>query len=353
MGRIIEARSDAQTACELAPDYVKGYWRLGQACGSMGLHVDAVEAYENALKADTKGDGKSQKALGKELEKARAKIEQERLLVEEGKVTGSSKSSRPSAKPVKAISSGSSTPKVTSKSSSSKGDVVKDKDGNSFTKSEHVRGYKVINGKKTSFFHHEQTEEEKRLIGDITPKQISDLVATKVAITPAQEGTSAWNKAGTWEEKDVTGWAVDTLMASLSGVKVYLPKDSSALSGALVRVTDTEKLGLHDGGHASVATVRGKTRYIYEFGLKLKWEVEPSVHGDSSDFEDCTGSMTFPDIDGTVEAGDEYDLSEFTVDRNISNKARVILSKHVRDGVFRKAIHTAIDNWVVLFRATY
>jgi hypothetical protein len=38
--------------------------------------------------------------------------------------------------------------------------------------------YKVVNGKKTSYFHHEMTEEEKRLIGDITPQRID--LATQV-----------------------------------------------------------------------------------------------------------------------------------------------------------------------------
>ena len=43
-----------------------------------------------------------------------------------------------------------------------------------FTKSDHVKGYKVVNGKKTSYFHRELTEEEKNMIGDIAPKRLDD-----------------------------------------------------------------------------------------------------------------------------------------------------------------------------------
>jgi hypothetical protein len=57
-----------------------------------------------------------------------------------------------------------------------------------------MRGYKVVNGKKTSYFHHEMTEEEKALIGDITPQRIDpEAQAAAVAPTVAVEGMSQWN----------------------------------------------------------------------------------------------------------------------------------------------------------------
>merc|ERR1712224_439602 len=58
---------------------------------------------------------------------------------------------------------------------SSKSVVENDDDSNLFTKSEPVRGYKVVNGKKTSYFHNELDEKSKALIGDIAPKKIENL----------------------------------------------------------------------------------------------------------------------------------------------------------------------------------
>merc|ERR1711904_295467 len=74
-----------------------------------------------------------------------------------------------------------------------------------------LRGYKVVNGKKTSYFHHEQTDEEKRLIGDIAPKRVNLPPGNLWTSTETNDDTSAWNTAGTWEERDITSWAVDTL----------------------------------------------------------------------------------------------------------------------------------------------
>lgn len=339
MGQLAESRADAERAIELDGTYLKGHWRLGQACTALGESGDALAAFEAALKLDG-----SNKALKKEADKARTKVEQEKLLVMEGKFDGNDNAGakKTAAAPRKPAPKPAAPKKKT--------DVVKSNAGAAeFTKSDHVRGYKVVDGKKTSFFHHEQTEEEKRLIGDITPMQISTpAVQQQSEETKVAGGTSAWNKAGTWEEKDVTGWAVDTLTASLSGVAYSVPSTAKEIGGGAAKVTRVEKLGLHEGGHASVAAVRGKKRYIYEFGLKISWELEGGSNG-----EDYTGTMTLPDVDGTVEAGDEYDLSEFTTESTVGNAGRMALNKHVRDGGLRGEVHKAIDGWVELFKATY
>jgi len=347
MGQLAESRSDAQSATELDGTYVKGHWRLGQACTALGEHQDALDAFTAALALDG-----SNKALKKEVDKARAKVEQEKLLVMEGKFdgvvaeNGAGKTTKAVAAP-KPVKSAPAPPK---KSASSGSDVVKTADGDSdeFSKSDHVRGYKVVGGKKTSYFHHEQTEEEKRLIGDIRPKQLSGDAAAAAATTSGDQDTSAWNKAGTWEEKDVTSWAVDTLTSSLVGTSHSVSSSAAEIGGGTAKVTKATKLDLHGGGHASVAAVRGKKRYIYEFGIRLDWELE-----DCSNGEDYRGTMTLPDVDGTVEAGDEYDLSEFTVEGNVGNKVRMALNKHVRDGGLRAEVHKALDGWVELFKATY
>ena len=109
-------------------------------------------------------------------------------------------------------------------------------------------------------------------------------------------------------------------------------------------------MAVHDGGHASVAAVRGKKRYIYEFGYELVWEL--SSAGGDADVE-MKGKLILPDIDGTVAAGEWDDVSDFSVDGGIPNAKRAYLLKHVRDGGLREIIEEKIDGWVALLKATY
>ena len=58
------------------------------------------------------------------------------------------------------------------------------------------------NGKKTSYFHNELSEEAKQLIGDIAPKKLDPATAAPATTTTSGD-KSSWNHAGTWEERDV------------------------------------------------------------------------------------------------------------------------------------------------------
>ena len=363
MAKLSESRELATTATSLDRTYVKAYWRLGQACAAMEDWSDALDAYEKAVKVDAEsGGGKMAKALGKEVGKCQVKVEQERLLVMEGKFDGADisngsststseiKSARGVEKKAAATSSGAkakSSPAKAKAKAKAKADAVKDTDAGDFTKSDHVKGYKIVNGKKTSFFHHEMTEEEKKLIGDIAPKKLdaNAAAATATSAEPVVEGASAWNKAGTWEEKDITKWSIDTLSSTLLTCSYDIPSTDQT-----VKVVKANKMAVHDGGHASVAAVRGKKRYIYEFGYELVWEL--SSAGGDADVE-MRGKLTLPDIDGTVAAGEWHDVSDFSVDGGIPNAKRAYLIKHVRDGGLREVIETKIDGWVTLLKATY
>lgn len=205
-----------------------------------------------------------------------------------------------------------------------------------------------------------QSEEEKKLIGDIAPKKLDDPSAAAGAAgpssssscsapAPALEGASAWNKAGTWEEKDITTWAADTLSSTLLSCSYDIPNTDQ-----VVKVVRANKMtALHDGGHASVAAVRGKKRYIYEFGYELEWELSGAGDDDDDEEWDLKGKIVLPDIDGTVASGEWHDASDFTVVGGIPNSKRAFLMKNVRDGGLRQVIEDKIDGWVVLLKATY
>ena len=97
-----------------------------------------------------------------------------------------------------------------------------------------MKGYKMTSdGRKTTYFNREITEEEKVLLGDSTPKPLS---STTSSVTNSKEGSikpvatsstgSAWNTAGTWEERNVTAWAIKHVKELLKLPKVNIVVNS-------------------------------------------------------------------------------------------------------------------------------
>jgi len=99
-------------------------------------------------------------------------------------------------------------------------------------------------------------------------------------------------------------------------------------------------------GHASVAAVRGKKRYIYEMDVTVNWKFQ---HGDV----DAAGTMRFPDIDGTCALGEGYDVSDFTVTEAGDPNVRPVLTNFCHQQGLREALHESVDNWVRKFKETY
>jgi tetratricopeptide (TPR) repeat protein len=365
MNQPTESYDDATSATCYDPTYVKGYWRLGQACMALKKKKEAIEAYKSALLLD-----ESNKALEKELNKAEKQLvkdQEEAVRLEKERndkserddasfVSKSAVNDKVSPKST-ATSVSHSTSNLSSSANDSSAsdkmimDDLDDQEGE-FSKSDHVRGYKIVNGKKTSFFHHEQTEEEKRLIGDIAPKRIEpNQMPVVISSMQQDKDVSAWNKAGTWEEKDVTDWAMESIRSKVMEASYYKLPEGSPDPDASIKIVDISKLisSKHDGGsaHASVAKVRGKKRYIFEFNICIHWEMT------LGNGHKCKGSMTFYDVDGTHEIGEGYDVSEYTVEDCAPADARHLLERFVRDGGLRTKVEEKLDEWILLFRETY
>ena len=112
------------------------------------------------------------------------------------------------------------------------------------------RGYKIVDGKKTTFFDHTQTQQDKELIGDITPKAISSVASNKRLLNEP----SMWNSGGTWEEQNITALAMQLLL------DIY------------VNATDIT-------GDASIIHSRLKTKIAFNFNFKWKgFQIEISNH---------------------------------------------------------------------------
>ncbi|CAI5720592.1 unnamed protein product [Peronospora effusa] len=137
---------------------------------------------------------------------------------------------------------------------------------------DNMRGYK--NG--LPYFHRELSKEEETLIGDIAPQKIEP---KPVTATSVQHDGSAWNTAGTFEERVVTKWAEEKWTDVFTGT-TYVENNIQATLKAPEKIS----------GDASICVVRGKKRYLFDFNLNLPFEV--SVSGGGT----CKGLYEMNDI---------------------------------------------------------
>lgn len=90
---------------------------------------------------------------------------------------------------------------------------------------------------------------------------------------------SAWNQAGTWEEKCVTKWATNRIEELLLSLEPLQLKEGHA------QVTEISGCV----GEASLVTVRNKKRYGYSYEITLKFK------GDWRDSKDLEGTLKVPE----------------------------------------------------------
>jgi activator of HSP90 ATPase len=106
---------------------------------------------------------------------------------------------------------------------------------------------------------------------------------------------SAWNQAGTWEEKDTTDWCKSQLQKRLEETTVTTTTTND--DTFQVKITTVDELN----GDASVAVVSGKKRYIFDFHVKLKYEIKHinDNDDDSGAVVVAKGVVRLPDICST------------------------------------------------------
>lgn len=153
-----------------------------------------------------------------------------------------------------------------------------------------LRGYKkTSDGRTTSYFTREQTEEEKKLLGNIAPQRLSAANAPQrldsTASIASAKSSSAWNQAGTWEEKDTSDWCNSSLTS-------YLKEASIELDHFTASVDEVKDLS----GDASVAFVSGKKRYVFDYNVG---SVKYVILGEGDD-KIAGGSLKLPDISSTA-----------------------------------------------------
>jgi activator of HSP90 ATPase len=106
---------------------------------------------------------------------------------------------------------------------------------------------------------------------------------------------SAWNQAGTWEEKNTTDGCTPHLKSKLLSATAHLPGGDYV--AAVTKVQDLS-------GDASVALTEGKKRYIFDYHLTLLYEVrddsEDTIIASASGsfrFEICSASHDELEVD--------------------------------------------------------
>jgi len=206
-------------------------------------------------------------------------------------------------------------------------------------KKDQVRGYKLNSeGRKTSFFNNELTAEQKALIGDITPKPISATTSpTPIARAPSDSTpskVSAWNSAGTWEEKDTSNWCQGRLKDILN--ETVAEEDGSSL---IVKVSELKEVS----GDASVVVSRGKKRYVFDLECDIKIEVV--------DTDDDTvlgkGTLKLPEVSSTAASEGDWEM-QLSWKKGGSNADVMRLG-----GAFCNNVKDSLARFVLVFNAEF
>ena len=174
-----------------------------------------------------------------------------------------------------------------------------------------LRGYKkTSDGKTTTYFNRDLSEEDKKLLGDSCPKKITSIGKNNVNassdnLSINEKPGSVWNSAGTWEEKSCDKWAIKTIKNKLQAIHIKTPD-------VIVTISDVNSIQ----GEASITTVRGKKKYIYDFSLDIAWKA-------SIGKEFYSGIITVTDISADC----DYEVSAYSIQYIISITILVKLYK--------------------------
>ena len=244
-----------------------------------------------------------------------------------------------------------------------------DDDDDMLTESElqMMRGYKkTSDGRTTSYFTREQTEEEKKLLGSIAPQRLetpqrldsnntnasigttTSSISTSNKTNPSSSiSASAWNQAGTWEERDTTDWCKETLKSKLKGATAMYQ------NGMMAIVSEVKDLS----GDASVAVTRGKKTYVFDFNCQLKYKIHMATDGVDMVDEDeviASGTLSLPDISSATMS----DKSGKDLDVEMSGWKKVPKS-HTMESALKcreqlaDSVRSCVASFVDLFNSQY
>jgi hypothetical protein len=353
MKKTAAALEDANKAIELDSTYAKAYYRKAMAELEMGNLAASYDALQENLKL-----APNDKAVQTQIAKVTS-------LRDKAGNSGAGNSSVPKAR--NTVTSGTSTrtlppatpsdatpatipkiPELPKPKAMGEDTVVENTIPGSAAD---MKGYKITaDGKKTSYFNHDLDDKTKELIGDIRPKKIE--VPAPVAVTPAAvTSSSAWNSAGTFEEKSVTPWAKECLESQLGAVDVHIPSvfphpaagsDGSARDVPLAHLDIFMSISKVKSvtGDASTVYNRGKKKYLYDFTVECEWKFQAYVHTDIVDGKPGAGASPMLTANGNITLNDitPDDDCDCTVTVSASKNNSTTISKSELTGLLSKYV---------------
>jgi len=286
LNKVELALEDANKCIEIDAKFVKAYHRKAQALTRLGEWDDAIKAAEEGLKIEPEN-----KSFTEVIEKAKA---------DKAKDVEDKAKLKRDAQDVKVELHNASTARQPPKKETKTSDGA----------SSEMRGYKkTADGRTTSYFHTEISDEAKKLIeaqGFGKPQKLD----APVEDADAKGGGSKWNQAGTYEEKGMSKWLEERLKKELIGLKFELPRDAGCIS--TTAVADLK-------GDCSISVSRGKRRHLLDVSFNVEYEAknkagdvvlgkgklaysEVSTDGDDPEVKNEPASDTSPDIREVLDA---------------------------------------------------
>lgn len=225
-----------------------------------------------------------------------------------------------------------------------------------------MKGYKQLsNGKKTTFFNRELSEADKALLAQSNtgPQKISSSDGihsgnNSPQLIHAKNGsdskTSAWNSAGTFEEKDMTKWATDTIKQSLIDIRIL--DIEGCIEGPKLNVIVKSIDGI-----CSYVYSRGKHKFIYDYTVSLSFTLHLTKNRTSGT---QTGSTAI--ISGDLHVADitanlDYDIGlsgvSTTGSVNMQEKSALLGSASARNSKKHSVIYvigSTLDKFLSTFK---
>lgn len=286
LSKVDEALADANAAIKLDGAMIKAYYRKGQALQRLAKFDEALAAIAagRAVKADPSFDTLEKQVLTEKEkdEKQKAEIRREaqdtaNAAAPQAPVSVATMVNRQKEKKAEADKKAAAdAAPVTAGAYPPEGDEV-DKS---------MRGYKTrADGKTTSFFHMDISDEAKALLAQNAGHKKLDAPVNEVS---DPKGKSAWNTAGTWESKNLRKW-VEEQLDRWVGFSV----DIKAPDGTAGHISVSKIEGLE--GPAEIVMARGKRKKVLDLSFTIHWTLLVADHK-------ATGKLIFQDVSTDDEA---------------------------------------------------
>ena len=195
-----------------------------------------------------------------------------------------------------------------------------------------LKGYKIVDGKKTTYFNNELDQKTKQLIGDIAPKPIQKVESVEASPVSAPVVGSVWNQAGTFEEKIMTAYATDKIKEYVSKAEAVIDNDHAVIT----EVSTSE-------GEASIIISRGKKRFIYDLKLKLDFAISNTI---DTEVKKIKGSIEISDISPDS-------LDDNSIDIKIKFKKTIATDVITRVNAIMDALKESIVQQIKYFNLDY